>query len=92
MNHTGEMQPLGAFEPSDAKRLLPILETNGIPFEVEADDSALTLPGREVELATGLFPTGSRLRILVPASDLQQGLELVQGLYPVESPPEEQIA
>ena len=92
MNPTGEMQPLGAFEPSDAKRLLPLLEANGIPFEVQADDSALTLPGREVELATGLFPTGSQLRILVPAADLQKGLELVQALYPMESPPEEQIA
>ncbi len=35
------LQQVGAFEPSDAKRVIALLEARSIPFEVEADDSAL---------------------------------------------------
>lgn len=90
MDDTEEMQSLGAFEPSDAKRMLPRLEAEGIPFEVEADDSALTRPGREVDMATGLYPAGSQLKIFVPASGLEKSLEVVRGLFPAESAPADQ--
>jgi hypothetical protein len=87
MENPHEMQPLGTFEPSEAKRMLPLLEAHSIAFEIDADDSAMTVPGREVEMFMGMYPRGSQVEIRVPASSLQAGLELVQSLYPAENPP-----
>jgi hypothetical protein len=91
MDNHDEMQSLGSFEPSDAKRVLPLLEAHSIAFEVNADDSEMTRPGREVEMFMGMYPPGSQVVIRVPASSLQTGLELIQTLYPGENPPAEQI-
>jgi len=56
------MQQLGAFEPHEATRLLPRLETQGIRFELKRDDTALAVfvPVSQLDQATAalkeLFP------------------------------------
>lgn len=77
------LQQLGAFEPSDAKRLLPLLEAEHIPFEVEADDSALSAPGRWIYLCTGIYPEGSKVVVFVSESDLTRATEILDTLFPV---------
>jgi hypothetical protein len=78
---------LGAFEPSDAKRLLRLLEEHQVPFEVEADHSALMQPGRAVGLYLGMNPTGSRLNIYIPKDHLPYARKLLRWLYPPEKAP-----
>lgn len=87
MTETDEMLRLGAFEPPDAKRLLSMLEALGIAFQVEADDSAMFLPGREFEMFWGMYPRGSQVVIRVRESDLSAGRELIRSMYPVECEP-----
>lgn len=77
------LHQLGAFEPMEAKRILPLLESNGIAFEVEADDSALHEPNRHVQLLYGNLPIGSRLAVFVHESDLPTAREIVTKLFPV---------
>jgi len=74
---------IGAFDPSDAKRVIAALETAAIPFEVEADHSALAQPGRWVALSLGMPTEGSKLAILVPESRIDQALAEVKRLFPV---------
>jgi hypothetical protein len=63
---------MGAFEPADAKHLLPQLEAAGIPFEIETDNSALLRPGRTVAMVLGMYPEGSKIVVSVPASVLDR--------------------
>ena len=74
---------LGAFEPNEAKRLLPLLESDGIPFEVEADHSALLAPGRTAALYLGTYPEGSKLAVFVREEDLPAALDRVKSLFPL---------
>jgi hypothetical protein len=83
MNESSEMlHQLGAFEPIEAKRVLPILEAHEIPFEVERDDSALTRPNRALELYFGMYPEGSKLAVFVRESDLPRALKALEHLFP----------
>jgi len=70
------MFQLGAFEPTEAKRLLPQLEAAGIPFEIEADNSALLQPGRSAALALGMYPAGSKIVIFVPEATADRAQQL----------------
>jgi hypothetical protein len=84
MNESGDaMHRLGAFEPAEAKRLLPALEAAGIPFEIEADHSALAQPGRWMQLYFGMYPDGSKLAVFVPESRLEHALAEAQRLFPL---------
>ena len=76
------MQQIGAFEPSDAKRVIASLETNKIPFEVEADDSALFAPNRWLQLQFGMYPDGSKVVIFVPESRVPNATEILNTLFP----------
>ena len=77
------MQQLGAFEPLEAKRLLPALEAQGVAFELEADHSALGQPGRTMEMFLGMYPEGSKLAVFVRESQLAQAQETVKCVFPV---------
>lgn len=78
---------LGAFEPADAKRVLQLLEQQDLPFEVEADHSALLQPGRFLSQQWGFHPSGSKVKIFVPEAHAGQARALVSGLYPPEQAP-----
>lgn len=78
-----KLHQLGSFDPADAKRILAALEAAAIPFEVEADHSALAKPGRSMELYLGMFPEGSKLAVFVPASSLDQAQTELRALFPV---------
>lgn len=77
------LRQLGAFEPMDAKRLLPLLEAEHIPFEVEADDSALSKPNRWLHLYFGMYPEGSKVVVFVAESDLPRATQILETLFPV---------
>jgi hypothetical protein len=77
------MQQIGAFEPSDAKRVLALLEAQQIPFEIEADNSALADPNRAIQLLCGLYPEGAKMIIFVPESRLPDAEAVLNRLFPV---------
>lgn len=78
---------LGDFDPPDARRLLRLLEEHEVPFEIEADHSALMQPGRAVSLYLGMGPTGSRMNVHVPVEHLPHSRKLLRYLFPPEVPP-----
>jgi hypothetical protein len=84
MNEPSEMlHQLGAFEPLEAKKVLPLLESHQIPFEVESDHSALGAPNRALQLYFGMYPEGSKLAVFVRESDLPKALQLLETIFPV---------
>ena len=76
------MHQLGAFEPNEATRLLQRLEADGIPFELDRDDTALAAPNRALQLYLGMYPEGSKLVVFVPASRLEKALTVLKELFP----------
>lgn len=84
MDDSPEMlHQLGAFEPHEAKKVLPLLEAHKIPFEVEADHSALGQTNRAVQLYFGMYPEGSKLAVFVREADLPEALKVLEELFPV---------
>lgn len=77
------LHQLGAFEPSDVKKVLGELERLGIAFELEADHSALGEPNRALQLYFGLYPEGSKLLVFVREPDLARAEDVVRRLFPV---------
>jgi hypothetical protein len=78
---------LGTFDPPDAKQVLRLLEENDIPFEIEADHSALMQPGRFLAQQWGMNPAGSRMKVFVPETHLDIALRRLESLYPPERAP-----
>jgi hypothetical protein len=74
---------VGSFEPFEARKVLGAFEAAGIPFEVEADHSALAKPGRWLEQQFGMFPEGSKVVVFVPASSLAKAEAIVSRMFPV---------
>jgi hypothetical protein len=84
MEDAGEMMhQVGAFEPHEAKRVLALFEARKIPFEVEADNSALADPTRPLQFYFGMYPEGSKLAVFVPESSLQEATKALSELFPV---------
>ena len=84
MDDSSEMShQLGAFEPMAVKKVLPVLEAEGIPFEIEADHSALTQPNRYLQLYFGMYPDGSKIVVFVRESDLPNARIALERLFPV---------
>lgn len=74
---------IGSFEPSEARRLFPLLEQHAIPFQMEGDHSRLQKPFRFLQLEFGLYPEGSKVLIFVPEKDEARAQPLVAGLFPL---------
>ena len=74
---------IGAFEPSEARRLFLLLEQHEIPFEMEGDHSKLQAPFRFLQLEFGLYPEGSKVLIFVPQKHEASAQQLVATLFPV---------
>jgi len=72
---------LGAFEPHEATRLLPRLEADGIRFELERDDSALSQPNHALQLYLGMYPEGSKLVVYVPETQLEKAQAVIKELF-----------
>lgn len=84
MEESPEMlHQLGAFETTEAKKLLPLLEASGIPFQVEVDNSALQDPSRAVQLYFGMYPDGSKLAVFVREVDLEKAMKVLEPLFPI---------
>lgn len=77
------MHQIGAFEPHEAKRVLALLEARKIPFEVEADNSALAEPSRPLQFYFGMYPSGSKLAVFVPESVLEEATHALREIFPV---------
>jgi hypothetical protein len=73
---------IGAFEPTEARRLFPELESRGIEFDVESDHSALARPTRWLQQCFGMFPEGSKLLVFVPESVVTEAEALVLEMFP----------
>jgi hypothetical protein len=79
----GMIVQVGAFEPSDAKRVLAELEKEGVPFEVEADHSALYRIDRCIDLYLATYPEGSKLLIFVPEENSEQAKQIIsRSIFP----------
>lgn len=78
-----KLEPIGAFETGDAKRVIELLEAQGIPFALESDDSALSDPVRPIQLYLGMYPEGPKIVVFVPESKVSTAVEAVEGLFPV---------
>ncbi|MFT3780625.1 MAG: hypothetical protein QM790_01330 [Nibricoccus sp.] len=77
------LHQLGAFEPHEAKKVLPRLEEAKIPFEVEADHSEMAKPTHALQLYFGIYPEGAKLVVFVPESQLEKAMSVVKDLFPV---------
>jgi len=77
------MHQLGAFEPHEAKKVLPRLEAEGIRFELEVDNTELMKPTHAAQLYLGIYPEGSKLLVFVPASQLDRAMVALKELFPV---------
>ncbi len=76
------MHQVGGFDPKDARRVLEALEAAGIRFEIEADHSDLLQAGRTVQMALGMYPTGSKVLIFVPEMAITSAQEIIAHLFP----------
>ncbi|MDR2983054.1 MAG: hypothetical protein LBV12_12520 [Puniceicoccales bacterium] len=76
------LHELCSLEPMLAKRVIEKLENEKIPFEVEADHSALNDPVRALKLYFFMSPEGSKAVIFVPESYLDQATALLKTVIP----------
>ncbi|MSU24386.1 MAG: hypothetical protein EXS32_11255 [Opitutus sp.] len=76
------LHELGAFDPMQAKRLLPLLEQSGIPFEVETDDVQLDQPNSFPALQFGLTSDGAKLLVFVSADHLSRAADVARQAFP----------
>jgi hypothetical protein len=77
------MHQLGAFEPHEAKKVLPRLEAEGIRFELEVDNTEMMKPTHAAQLYLGIYPEGSKLLVFVPESQLEKAQAALKDLFPV---------
>lgn len=78
-----KFEAIGAFEPREVKRVVALLEAQGIPFDLQADDSALSNPFRAVQLSMGTYPEGSKIVVFVPESNYAAAVETLKVMFPV---------
>jgi hypothetical protein len=80
---SGEMMhQIGAFEPIEARKLLTAFEANGIPFELEAEDSPLAQAGTALQAELGMNPNSGMLSIFVPESFLSAAQQILSVQFP----------
>lgn len=74
------LHQLGAFDPAEATRLVDLLEKNGIAFEIETDQSALSGSNDFSGLQFGVNPEGAKILLFVPEPALARAQELLRSL------------
>ena len=73
---------VGAFSPSEARKVLKAFEAQSIPFELESDHTALAKSGRWLQQQFGLHPEGSKLVVTVPESYFQKANTILRQMPP----------
>ena len=76
------LHQLGAFSPEEASQLVPLLEAEKIPFEVETDESALSGSNDFPGLLFGVNPESSKILLFVPEPDLVRAQAVVGRVFP----------
>jgi hypothetical protein len=71
------LHQLGAFDPAEATRLVDLLEKDGIDFEIETDQSALSGSNDFSGLQFGVNPEGAKILLFVPEPDLARAQALL---------------
>lgn len=74
------LHQLGAFDPAEASRLVDLLEKNGIVFELETDQTALSGSNDFSGLQFGVNPEGAKILLFVPEPDLARAQALLHRL------------
>ena len=74
------LHQLGAFDPAEAPRLVDLLEKNGIVFELETDQTALSGSNDFSGLQFGVNPEGAKILLFVPEPDLARAQALLHRL------------
>lgn len=74
------LHQLGAFDPAEATRLVELLEKQGVAYEIETDQSALTGSNDFSGLQFGVNPEGAKILLFVPEPDLARAQELLRTL------------
>lgn len=72
------LHQLGAFDPSEATRLVELLEQHGVVFEIETDQSALSGSNDFSGLQFGVNPEGAKILIFVPETELARAQALLR--------------
>jgi len=72
------LHQLGAFDPSEASRLLPLLEQSHVPFELETDQTALTGRNEFSALQFGVNPEGAKILVFVPEPSFAEAQEILR--------------
>ena len=76
------LHQLGAFSPEEASQLVPLLEAQHIPLEIETDESALSGSNDFPGLLFGVNPEGAKILIFVPEPALAKAQEILGKLFP----------
>jgi len=76
---------IGAFEPPEAKQVLDELESAGIPFEIERDDSSIRKLTPFRASIGGTFGHGALILIRVPKTAEEAAREIVSRLFPEQT-------
>lgn len=74
------LHQLGAFDPSEATRLVDLLEKHGVTFEIETDQSAFSGSNDFSGLQFGVNPEGAKILLFVPEPELPRAQELLRRL------------
>ena len=78
-----KFEAIVAFEPREVRRVVALLEAQEIPFDLQADNSALSNPVRAVQLSMGIYPEGPKIVVFVPEADYAAALEAISVMFPV---------
>ena len=76
------LHQLGSYDPAEATRLAELLEKNGVPFEIETDQTALSGANDFTGLQFGVNPEGAKILFFVPEAALAPARDLVRQHFP----------
>jgi hypothetical protein len=76
------LHQLGAYDPEEATRLLPLLEKQGVTFEIETDQSAFSGSNDFTGLQFGVNPESAKILIFVPEAELAKAQEIARRHLP----------
>jgi hypothetical protein len=76
------LHQLGAYDPEEATRLLPHLEAQGVTFEIETDQSALSGSNDFSGLQFGVNPESAKILVFVPEAEFAKAQEIVRHHLP----------
>jgi hypothetical protein len=76
------LHQLGAYDPEEATRLATQLEKQGVTFEIETDESALSGSNQFSGLQFGVNPESAKILIFVPEAEFAKAQEIARQHLP----------